>query len=188
MNCDGVRKKLCVSAVFLLCLITVIMFSKNLFAENDSIEKEGKSAGSDKRLALHEHRSKPLIVLEGREKANCPQPRPTLSAPEPYISMKNPLQPTKRDLLAGQTLFLVDAKPTPCQACHGVTGNGLGITPTPQTTPRNFTCFETMKDITDGQLFWIIQNGSKDTKMPAYKNLEEDQIWQLILYLRHFIE
>jgi hypothetical protein len=45
-----------------------------------------------------------------------------------------------------------------------------------------------MKDVSDGQLFWVIWSGSSDGKMPAYKNLEGDQIWQLVLYLRHFIE
>ncbi len=52
--------------------------------------------------------------------------------------------------------------------------------------PRNFTCSETMKEISDGQMFWIIRNGSPGTGMPAYKFLSEDEIWKLILYIRHF--
>ena len=43
-----------------------------------------------------------------------------------------------------------------------------------------------MKELPDGQLFWIIRNGSQGTAMPAFKNLHDDQIWQLIHYLRHF--
>lgn len=181
MNRDGVRKSFYAMSVFLFCC----MVPGGLFAADGPI---GKTDGvGDKAFALHDQQNQPLVTLENKQKANCPQKRTTLSAPESYSRMKNPLQATRNNLLAGQTLFLVDAKPTPCQACHGMTGNGLGVVQM-SPAPRNFACFETMKDVSDGQLFWIIQNGSLDTKMPAYKNLEEDQIWQLILYLRHFTE
>jgi mono/diheme cytochrome c family protein len=43
-----------------------------------------------------------------------------------------------------------------------------------------------MNDIPDGQLFWIIRNGSKGTAMPAFKDLKDEQIWHLILYIRSF--
>ena len=41
-----------------------------------------------------------------------------------------------------------------------------------------------MKEIPDGQLFWVIKNGSHGTGMPAYPELTEKQIWQLVLHLR----
>jgi len=34
-------------------------------------------------------------------------------------------------------------------------------------------------------LFWIIKNGSQGTGMMAYKAMEDNQIWQLILHIRH---
>jgi len=115
----------------------------------------------------------------------CPQPRNTPTAPDEYLSRVNPLEATESNLLAGQTLFHVDARPGPCRTCHGTSGNGLGITfHQLQPKPRNFTCYQTMQDLPDGQLFWIIRNGSPDTAMPAFVNLDDDQIWQLILYLR----
>jgi len=43
-----------------------------------------------------------------------------------------------------------------------------------------------MDPLPDGQLFWIIKKGSPGTSMPAFKNLEEEQIWQLIHYLRNY--
>jgi len=46
-----------------------------------------------------------------------------------------------------------------------------------------------MRDLLDGQLFWVIQNGSRGTAMPAHKFfLDKEQIWQLILYIRKFLE
>lgn len=50
--------------------------------------------------------------------------------------------------------------------------------------PRNFTCGETMNDISDGQLYWIIKNGSPGTGMMAFAGMPDNQIWQLIQYIR----
>lgn len=125
-----------------------------------------------------------------QETGICPQERRTATAPEKYLKMKNPLKPTQENILAGKTLFYFDVKPTACKVCHGLSGNGLGIIfQQLKPKPRNFTCYETMKDLPDGQLFWIIQNGSAGTPMPSFKGkLETDQIWQLIIYLRKFSE
>ena len=56
----------------------------------------------------------------------------------------------------------------------------MGLMP----TPRNFTSGATMKDIPDGQLFWIIKNGSPGTSMMPFSGLSDDEAWQLIQYLR----
>lgn len=129
-------------------------------------------------------------VLDKKNQGVCPQPRHTTRAPDPVYGMKNPLAPTEKNILAGETLFKVDAKPIACKVCHGVSGNGLGIIYKVQgfsPQPRNFTCYQTMKDIPDGQLFWVIKNGSKGTRMPSFDfHLSDDQIWQVILYLRNF--
>lgn len=45
-----------------------------------------------------------------------------------------------------------------------------------------------LDEIPDGQLFWIIQSGSPDTSMPAYKKLSDRQIWRIILYLRTLVK
>ena len=74
-----------------------------------------------------------------------------------------------------------------CRLCHGKHGDGkgpggAGINP----APRNFTCAATMKDISDGQLFGIIKAGSPGTAMPAFRSLKDEQIWQMVLYIREF--
>jgi len=117
----------------------------------------------------------------------CPQSRNTTNAPEKIRRLRNPLQPTPENIFAGQTLFHFDAQPGPCRICHGISGNGLGILFRElRPTPRNFTCNQTMTDLPDGQLFWVIKNGSPGTAMPAFKNLDDDQVWQLVHYIRHF--
>ncbi|MGP0628366.1 c-type cytochrome [Nitrospina sp. 32_T5] len=117
----------------------------------------------------------------------CPQTRQTPTAPQEYLDLENPLEPTEANILAGKTLFHFDAEPHACRVCHGLSGNGLGIMfKAVHPKPRNFTCFQTMKDLPDGQLFWVIRNGSPGTVMPAFGSLDVDQIWQLILYIRNF--
>ena len=45
-----------------------------------------------------------------------------------------------------------------------------------------------MQDISDGQMFWIIKNGSQGTGMMAFPNMPDNQIWQLIHYIRTLVE
>lgn len=117
----------------------------------------------------------------------CPQKRTTPSAPPAFYQLANPLGATAENLAQGKMLYQETAKPFACKTCHGVRGNGLGD-PDFQSTPpaRNFTCAATMQSLPDGQLFWIIRNGSPGTSMPAHRDLSETQIWQLILYIRSF--
>ena len=122
------------------------------------------------------------------EKAGiCPQPRHTPTAPKEFLLRKNPLSASPQNILAGKTLFQFDAQPSACRICHGISGDGLGIMfKRVDKKPRNFTCYQTMDDLPDGQLFWIIKNGSPGTAMPPFKYLDDDQVWQLILYIRSF--
>lgn len=122
-------------------------------------------------------------------KGICPQIRKTVQAPANIMSQKNPIEKNREVLYAGESLFQIEAQPTACKICHGVTGNGLGIMAQGlNPPPRNFTCRSTMESISDGQLFWIIRNGSPGTGMPAFKNLKDREIWLIVHYLRKFSE
>jgi len=118
-------------------------------------------------------------------KGSCPQVRFTVSAPDEFLKLENPLKPDSLNLFAGESLFHTDAQPTACKICHGSTGNGMGMmAPGLNPPPRNFSCSKTMDNISDGQMFWVVKNGSPGTGMVAYKSLSDKQIWQIILYLR----
>ncbi len=115
----------------------------------------------------------------------CPQSRQTRRAPGKFRNMTNPLTANADNIKAGETLFQKTAQPLACMNCHGVKGDGngpMGAALNPR--PRNFTCGETMKDISDGQMYWIIKNGSKGTGMMAFSMMPDNQIWQLIHYIR----
>jgi mono/diheme cytochrome c family protein len=124
-----------------------------------------------------------------KAQGDCPQKRKTKAVSFKYKSKKNPLKPTPANLSAGEALFQKKAKPMACKLCHGKRGDGkgpggAGINP----GPRNFTCAVTMKDISDGQMFGIIKEGSPGTAMPPFKTLKDKEVWQLIHYIRQFIQ
>ena len=129
-------------------------------------------------------RSKHLVIALGI----CPQPRNTKQAPPKYKKKINPLLATTQNIEKGKLLYQVEAKPTACKMCHGIRGNGNGLLARGlEPAPRNFTCKETMEVISEGQLFWIIKNGSKGTAMPSHKfTLSDRDIWQIIYYLKNF--
>jgi hypothetical protein len=78
-----------------------------------------------------------------------------------------------------------------CQKCHGVRGDGNG----PRAEgfiikPVAFAQPGYLQRRRDGQLYWIIENGSPGTEMPAHgfgsrANFNKDEIWQVITFLRH---
>ena len=117
----------------------------------------------------------------------CPQERKTKKAPKIIYRSKNPLEYSSQHIKEGKLIYEKTARPLQCVLCHGIKGNGIGD-PDFESTPgsRNFTCIQTMVQITDGQLFWIIKNGSSGTSMPKFSNLDDKSIWMLVLYIRSF--
>jgi len=114
----------------------------------------------------------------------CPQPRFTGQAPAAYQIRVNPLIGQADVISAGEKLYQETADPA-CRMCHGRKGDGLGpLASQFSIPPRNFACAATVNDIPDGQLFWIVENGSPGTNMPGFKHLSDIQIWQLVSYIR----
>ena len=113
----------------------------------------------------------------------CPQPRKTKAAPG-GIAKKD--MTVKADAANGKKIYTTTAKPMACKMCHGDKGDGngkLGAALKPK--PRNFTCTKTMKDVSAGQMFYVIKNGSKGTGMVAHgKTLKDKEIWDVVKYIR----
>jgi mono/diheme cytochrome c family protein len=124
------------------------------------------------------------VLADYSPAAQCPQPRFTGKAPEPFYSQSNPVVADRAALAAGRSLYEKGAEPS-CQMCHGIKGDGMGpLSGQFDPRPRNFACKETVKGIPDGQLAWIVRNGSPGTSMPAFSRLRDEQVWQIVLYLR----
>jgi len=106
-------------------------------------------------------------------------------APANYLEKKNSLEGNKDALTKGQKLY-----EKRCQKCHGEKGDGLGKSAkdlNPAVTAFNAPGY--LKGKKDGQLFWIIEQGSPNTDMDSYGpgtsyNHSEDEIWAVVAYIR----
>ena len=73
--------------------------------------------------------------------------------------------------------------------CHGKDAKGLGDIPgLTGKLPRNFTDNDWQAGRKDGELLWILKNGSSGTAMVSFipQVLTEDEAWHVILYVRSF--
>lgn len=114
----------------------------------------------------------------------CPPSHQTPPAPPEFAALRNPLPASDDNLAAGKKIYRAT---TSCIACHGKRGDGDGVLAGQfAPPPRDFTCPPVTAPTADGQLFWIIRNGSTDTAMPPHPELSDTQIWQLVLYIRQF--
>jgi mono/diheme cytochrome c family protein len=105
--------------------------------------------------------------------------------PEEYASLKNPLEGEAEAISAGESLYQAN-----CSSCHGATGEGdgpaaSGLNPKPKNLAQGQTSME------DSYLYWRIAEGGLmepfNSVMPAWRGLlEEEQIWQIITYIRTF--
>lgn len=126
-----------------------------------------------------------IPAIAGLPKSQCPQPRFTGQAPEADYNRVNPLPDDAATRRAGEKLFLGKDGHFGCANCHGEKGGGNGpLASQFNPPPRNFACAKTVNGIPDGQLAWIIRNGSPGTAMPAHKDYTDEQVWQLVTYLR----
>jgi len=98
-------------------------------------------------------------------------------------AVKNPVANTPDNVAKGKGIF--EGKGG-CTACHGAKGDGkgpgaMGLDP----SPRNFHNADWQKARTDGELKWVVTNGSAGTGMIAQKGvLSDEEMWQAIVYVR----
>jgi cytochrome c len=73
-----------------------------------------------------------------------------------------------------------------CEMCHSKTGDGKGETAKEMKLPMmDFTNPDTLKDRTDGEMFYIIKNGHNN--MPAEgPRIKTEEAWDLVNYVRAF--
>lgn len=73
-----------------------------------------------------------------------------------------------------------------CVSCHGAPGvdaseAGEGLNP-----PAPDLTLGRVQKRSDGELFWLVQNGVRMTGMPAFGPTHKDEeIWKIVAFLRH---
>lgn len=101
-------------------------------------------------------------------------------------SWKNPFSSAPEHIEKGKQIFLGKGF---CVTCHGRDGRGFPDIPGLRgKLPRNFTDKAWQAARTDGELLWILKNGSPGTDMASFIPLvlTEEEAWHVILYVRSF--
>jgi len=112
-----------------------------------------------------------------------------LAIPSNARSAQNPVIASEEDLRVARLHFADH-----CATCHGNDGGGRtligdGLYP----KPPDLRLPET-QNLTDGEIFWIIENGVRFTGMPAFANAGEhgghggaQDSWKLVHFIRHLL-
>ncbi len=99
------------------------------------------------------------------------------SVPAAARAAINPLGSDAADIVAGRDLFREN-----CEICHAYDGGGrtrIGGREYPQAPPLRVA----VRSMSDGEVFYHIRNGIRNTGMPAW-DMPDRQIWQLVAYIR----
>ena len=146
-------------------LLIVVAFVGLVFAVATSVLHDGLSA-----------RSSPTKVEESIARYLW-----HLSIPASARTAPNPIPATAENLRDARLHFADH-----CAACHANDGSGdalfgRGLYPKPPDLRQAAT-----QDRSDGELFWIIENGVRFTGMPAFSSHGMgDDSWKLIHFIRH---
>ena len=110
------------------------------------------------------------------------EPRVPPELLERLQDMDNPYLPTPERVDAGQLIYFGKGQ---CVTCHNIDGKGMERT---GHAPRDFTDAKWQETRTDGELMWVLRNGSPGTEMPVRvgKVINEEEGWSVIHFIRTF--
>jgi mono/diheme cytochrome c family protein len=111
--------------------------------------------------------------------ANGQKSSPYSAIPVEAARQPNAVKATPESIVRGKKWWTVD-----CLMCHGENGDGKGETASEmKLSIADFTDPDTLKDRTDGQLFYVIKNGHQDMP-PEGDRIKTNDGWDLVNYVR----
>jgi mono/diheme cytochrome c family protein len=104
------------------------------------------------------------------------------SIPKSVRQMQNPEAPTRENLTEARKHFADH-----CANCHGNDGRGGTEMGRSMYPPAPDMTLADTQNRSDGELYYIIENGVRFTGMPAWGagGINDQQTWRLVLYIRH---
>jgi mono/diheme cytochrome c family protein len=124
------------------------------------------------------------FLVSAQNTQNAPQPSTSNSIsaiPLDAAHRENPVKSTPESLARGKRQYGFD-----CAMCHAKDGSGTGdVAADMKLKMHDESDRATLKDRTDGELFYIIKKG-KD-QMPAEGDRVKDEtVWDMVNYIRSF--
>ena len=119
-------------------------------------------------------------LLAQQPSTPTPQKTPTYSAiPVQAVQQPNPVKSGPDSIARAKKWWTLD-----CVMCHGKDGDGKGETAKDmKLSIADFTNPATLKDRTDGEIFYIIKNGH-DNMPPEGQRVKVEENWDLVNYVR----
>src|SRR3984957_9836974 len=101
--------------------------------------------------------------------------------PPEAARMVNPVTPTAESQAHAKKVYGYD-----CAMCHGETGNGKGdVVADLKLSLKDYTDPAALKDMTDGEIFYIIKNG-KGQMPPEGDRAKPEMVWNMVILVRSF--
>jgi mono/diheme cytochrome c family protein len=125
-----------------------------------------------------------LILLPALSAQQTPTPQkvtpPSYAAiPADAAKQANPVKSSPESLARAKKWWTID-----CAMCHGKDGDGKGdLAASMKLQIADFTNPATLKDRTDGELFYIIKKGH-DEMPPEGERVKPEENWDLVNYVR----
>jgi mono/diheme cytochrome c family protein len=120
-----------------------------------------------------------LLIFAPPPQQPAATPAPS-TIPAEAAHLTNPVKPTPESQAKAKKMYGYD-----CAMCHGANGNGKGDIPDLKPAPRDYTDPAALKDLSDGELFYILKNG-KGQMPPDGDRTKPDDIWNMVILVRSF--
>jgi len=120
-----------------------------------------------------------IALLCAQQTQTTPKVTSYADIPAEASKQVNPVKSTPESLAHARKWWKLD-----CAMCHGKDGDGKGdVAASMKLTVADFTTPATLKDRTDGELFYIIKNGHQDMP-PEGNRIKPEEGWDLVNYVR----
>ena len=120
-----------------------------------------------------------VLALPAQQNPTTQKTPSIASVPAEAAKEPNPVKSSPESIARAKKWWGLD-----CALCHGKDGDGNGdVARDMKLQMADFTDPATLKDRTDGELFYIIKNGHRDMP-PEGTRVKAEENWDLVNYVR----
>jgi mono/diheme cytochrome c family protein len=120
-----------------------------------------------------------MSAQQSKQQPPANAPGSEYKIPPEDAAKTNPVRPSAESLAKGRKLYGYD-----CAMCHGKDGDGKGDMASDMKNIPDFTRHDTLRNRTDGELFYITRNGKGEDMPPEGDRAKDEDIWNMVNYVR----